>query len=50
MLTIYIYIYIYKTTGDMEIVVFSEVAMFIYTRMSLWLLFTDFDFKSITWY
>ena len=50
MLTIYIYIYIYITTGDMEIAVFSGVAMFIYTGMSLWLLFTGFDFESITWY
>jgi hypothetical protein len=34
----------------MEIAVFSGVAMFIYTGMSLWLLFTGFDFESITWY
>jgi len=34
----------------MEIVVFSGVVMLIYTGMSLWLLFTDFDFESITWY
>jgi len=34
----------------MEIIVFSGVIMFIYTGMSLWLLFTGFDFESITWY
>ena len=39
-----------ETTGDMVINVFSRVAMFIYIGMILWLLFTGFDFESITWY
>jgi hypothetical protein len=39
-----------KTTGDMEIDVFSRVVMLNYVGMSLWLLFTGFDFESITWY
>jgi hypothetical protein len=34
----------------MEIDVFSRIAMHIYIGMSLWLLFTGFDFESITWY
>jgi len=33
-----------KTTGDMEIDVFSRVVMLNYIGMSLWLLFTGFDF------
>ena len=33
-----------KTTGDMEIDVFSRVVMLNYIGMSLWLLFTCFDF------
>jgi hypothetical protein len=37
-----------ETIGDMEIDVFSRVAMLIYIGMSLWLLFTSFDFTSIT--
>jgi len=34
----------------MEIDVFSRVVMLNYVGMSLWLLFTGFDFESITWY
>jgi hypothetical protein len=37
-----------ETIGDMEIDVFSRVVMLNYIGMSLWLLFTSFDFKSIT--
>jgi len=33
-----------KTTGNMEIDVFSRVVMLNYIEMSLWLLFTSFDF------
>jgi hypothetical protein len=33
-----------KTTGDMEIDVFSRVVILNYIGMSLWLLFTGFDF------
>jgi len=33
-----------KSTGDIEIDVFSRVVMLDYIGMSLWLLFTDFDF------
>jgi hypothetical protein len=42
--------YIYITTWDMEIDVFSRVVMLNYIGMSLWLLFIGFNFKSITWY